>query len=116
MSPMSGWARLTHANCIVISKSRHDVHLQALLPSIKQMSGLPLRELLLDVQKFPDPAAFLALFQRLPQTLRQLRLICRQCDGFDMEPEAMPLPGGTWPAVLQVTALRQALLPYCTLF
>jgi hypothetical protein len=84
--------------------------LQALLPCIAQLSGLPLRELEMDVQQFPNPAAYLAPFQRLPRTLRQLQLKSTVCYEYGVNPERTPLPPGLLPARVQTTALRQVQL------
>ena len=85
-------------------------YLQALLPCIAQLSGLPLRELLLDFQSFSHSAAFLALCQRLPRTLRQLALRSTESRRFGAVAERAPLPPGSLPARVQTTALRQARL------
>jgi hypothetical protein len=84
--------------------------LQALLPCIAQLSGLPLRELELDVQQIPSPAAFLAPFQRLPRTLRQLQLKSIESHECGANPERTPLPPGLLPTRVQTTALRQVRL------
>jgi hypothetical protein len=83
---------------------------QALLPCIAELSGLPLRELVLDVQSFAHPAAFLALFQRLPRTLRQLALRSIESRSFGSAAEKAPLPPGSLPVRVQTTALRQVRL------
>jgi hypothetical protein len=86
----------------------HCINMQALLPCIAQLSGLPLRELVLDIQSFSHPATFLALFQQLPRTLRQLALRSTESRGFGAAAEKTPLPpAGLLPARVQTTALRQ---------
>ena len=82
-------------------------NMQALLPCIAQLSGLQLRELVLDIQSFPQPAAFLALFQWLPRTLRQLAVRSTEYRVFGVVAERAPLPPGLLPARVQTTALRQ---------
>ena len=65
------------------------VPLQAWLPSIAQLSKLPLREVFLDVQwLLGSQAAFLAPFQQLGPTLRQLTLACR----YPALPPPAPVP------------------------
>jgi hypothetical protein len=88
--------------CLALCK-----YMQALLPRIAQLSGLQLRELVLDIQSFPQPAAFLALFQWLPRTLRQLALRSTEYRVFGVGAERAPLPPGLLPASVQTTALRQ---------
>lgn len=84
------------------------MYLQALLPCIAQLSKLPLRELSLDVQRFPaDSAAFQALFWQLPQTLRQLFVMRTPPGRCDTILGAEPLFSASPLARLQTTALRQ---------
>lgn len=99
-----------HAPCprlhSVLSNAGDHVYLQALLPCIAELSRLPLCELsLLYIQPFPDSAAFLALFQQLPQKLRQLLLTCGSSDMYDAVPAEL-LPRVPPPASLSNTALR----------
>jgi hypothetical protein len=59
------------------------VYMQALLPFIAELSKLRLRDLWLEALQFPaDLAAFQALFQQLPQTLRQLLVMGGQSEYF----------------------------------
>ena len=80
-----------------------------MLPCIAELAKLPLRELsLVDIQLFSDSAAFLAPFQQLPHTLRQLLLTCGPPETWQVIPDAELLPRASLPARLQTTALRRA--------
>ena len=83
------------------------MYLQVLLSCIAELSKLPLRELSLAIQPSPGSAAFLAPFQQLPPTLRQLLLICGAHEPWHAVPEADLLYSASPPAQLQTTALRQ---------
>ena len=84
------------------------MYLQALLPCIAELSKLPLRELSIEVQRFPaGSAAFQSLFWQLPQTLRQLFVMRTPPDRSDTILGAEPLFSASPPARLQTTALRQ---------
>jgi hypothetical protein len=84
--------------------------MQALLPFIAELSKLNLRELSLQVQFPAEAAAFQTSFQQLPQTLRQLFVMCTRSDTCEASLNAEMLPPASLPAKLQTTALRQVWL------